>query len=243
MHPLHNNMNNIHGYGEDSNSGCYFHPKEVVVGVCALCLKEKLLVLAAKQGHTYHHHHHYHSSSSAKTSHHRNSSSNKINVSDNKKPPINLSKIFALGSLLNRFEFGHYKSDVPDDHDACSSSQEDSFISMKFEDSGVASWEKANTVSNKVSLEHCSMYWNNQNMNTKESVVHNEKSVIEHAKVPRGSSSLRWQKRIGHLLQLVKWKRSNKRNVPHVDHGVKVRKGWIRSLTKRAPNNRATGTV
>lgn len=117
----------------------------------------------------------------------------------------------------------------------------DSFISIKFEDNGVASWEKANTVSNKVSLEHCSMYWNNQNMNTKEFVGNNKenKSVIEHAKVPRGSS-LRWRKRIGHLFQLVRWKRSNKGNVCHVDHGVKVRKGWIRSLTKRGgPKNKA----
>ncbi|KAJ0087062.1 hypothetical protein Patl1_08372 [Pistacia atlantica] len=223
-------MNNVHGYGEESNCGCYFHPKEVVVGVCPLCLNEKLLVLAAKQGHR--------SSSSARTSHHRNSSTNKINVSDNKKPPIHLPKIFALGSLLNRFEFRHWKSDISDDHDACSSSsQEDSFISIKFEDNGVASWEKANTVSNKVSLENCSMYWNNnQNTNTKE-FVGNNKSVIEHAKAPRGSS-LRWRKRIGHLLQLVRWKRSNKGNVCQVDHGVKVRKGWIRSLTKRGPKNK-----
>ncbi|MBA0793292.1 hypothetical protein Gohar_017709 [Gossypium harknessii] len=52
------------------------------------------------------------------------------------------------------------------------------------------------------------------------------KSVIEHAK-PR--ASLRWRKRIGHLFQLMRWKRSSK------VEGVKVmrRKGWwIRSLTK-----------
>lgn len=119
------NMNNIHGYGEDSNSGCYFHPKEVFVGVCPLCLNEKLLVLAAKQGQ-------HSSSSSARTSHHHNSSNSKINVSDNKKPPIYLPKIFTLGTLLNRFEFRHWKSDVSDDHEGCSSSQEGNFILFHF---------------------------------------------------------------------------------------------------------------
>lgn len=28
---------------------CYFHPREMVVGVCALCLNERLLVVASKQ--------------------------------------------------------------------------------------------------------------------------------------------------------------------------------------------------
>lgn len=125
MHPLHNNMNNIHGYGEDSNSGCYFHPKEVFVGVCPFCLNEKLLVLAAKQGQ-------HSSSSSARTSHHHNSSNSKINVSDNKKLPIHLPKIFTLGTLLNRFEFRHWKSDVSDDHEGCSSSQEGNFVLFHF---------------------------------------------------------------------------------------------------------------
>ncbi|MBA0746034.1 hypothetical protein Gogos_008582 [Gossypium gossypioides] len=33
------------------------------------------------------------------------------------------------------------------------------------------------------------------------------KSVIEH---PKPGGSLRWRKRMGHLFQLVRWKRSNK---------------------------------
>jgi hypothetical protein len=59
------------------------------------------------------------------------------------------------------------------------------------------------------------------------------KTVVEHGK-PR--ASLRWRKRIGHLFQLIRWKRSNKGNVCHVGskvEGVKVRKGWMRTLTKR----------
>lgn len=111
----------------------------------------------------------------------------------------------------------------------------ESFISIKFEENGAASWEKGN----KVSVEQSSKSWNHdlnrenkdakQGKDTKETM-----SVIEHSK-PRGS--LRWRKRIGHLFQVIRWKRSNRgNNVCHVGtkvEGVKVRKGWIRTLTKR----------
>lgn len=43
-----------------------------------------------------------------------------------RKPPIKLTKIFAFGSLLNRFEFRHWKSDNSD-QDAASTSQEGKF--------------------------------------------------------------------------------------------------------------------
>lgn len=88
----------------------------------------------------------------------------------------------------------------------------------------MAQWEKAGTVS-KVSLEHCSMSWTKDTTN---------KSVIEHTNKPQ--ASLRWRKRIGHMFHLIRWKRSNKANVCHVGtkvEGVKVRKGWMRTLTKK----------
>ena len=100
----------MNGYRED-NSCCYFHPKEVVVGVCPLCLNERLVILASKQGQR--------SSSSSRGSHRI------IQGVSQKKPPINLPKIFALGSLLNRLEFKHRKSENSDGHDA-STSQEGS---------------------------------------------------------------------------------------------------------------------
>jgi hypothetical protein len=37
----------MNGYREE-NSFCYFHPNQVLVGVCPLCLNERLLILAAK---------------------------------------------------------------------------------------------------------------------------------------------------------------------------------------------------
>ena len=91
---LNHNMNNGH---REENSFCYFHPNEVAIGVCPLCLNERLLVLASKRGH--------HSSSR---------STRRAQSSMYKKPPITLPKIFALGSFLSRLEFRHWKSDNPD---------------------------------------------------------------------------------------------------------------------------------
>ncbi|KAF5746846.1 hypothetical protein HS088_TW06G01021 [Tripterygium wilfordii] len=217
----------------EDNLCCYFHPKEVVVGVCALCLNERLLILAAKQGLT---------STTSSTRSGGTHRARNVNNNNNRQSTINLPKIFAFGSFLSRFEFRNWKSDVSD-HDA-STSPEDSFISIKFEDNGNASWEKG-TVS-KVSLDHCSISWshhnltkeaNNNNNNTKDTnttsttTTTTNTAMIEHAK------PLRWRKRIGRLFQLIRWKsRSNGGNVCHVGskvEGVKMRKSWIRSLTKR----------
>ncbi|GMI78400.1 hypothetical protein like AT1G21830 [Hibiscus trionum] len=176
----------------EHNSTCYFHPKQQqLIGVCHFCLNERLLLLlATNQG-----------KSSTGGGH------GIIHAFPLKKLP----KIFALGSLLNRLEFKHSKSENSDDVGVSSStsstSQEDSFISIKFEENGVASWENGE-VNSKVSIEHCSKPWNPTLTKelTNEPKVAN-KIVIEHVQ-PR--ASLRWRKRIGHLFQLIKGKRSNK---------------------------------
>ncbi|KAL4271657.1 hypothetical protein GQ457_13G021500 [Hibiscus cannabinus] len=200
-------------------SSCFFHPKQQVIGVCPFCLNDKLLLLATKQGRRR-----FSSSGGGGGSH------GISHAFPLKKLPINkLPKIFALGSLLNRLEFKHWKSENSADLDvSTSSSPEDSFISIKFEENGVASWENGE-VNSKVSIEHCSKPWSP----TKEPKVTN-KSVIEHAQ-PR--VSLRWRKRIGHLFQLIKGKRSSKANVCHMGSKVNginlMGKGWMRTLTKR----------
>ena len=107
----------MNGYGEDS-SCCYFHPKEVVVGVCPLCLNERLLILASKQGQR--------SSSSSRGSHRI------FQGVSHKKSSINLPKIFALGSLLNRLEFKHWKSENSDDHDASTSQEGTTLLISNF---------------------------------------------------------------------------------------------------------------
>jgi hypothetical protein len=72
---------------------CSFHPTEVVIGICALCLRERLLILASKQG-------------------------NYASCRDTSKKVFprktySLPKVSALGSLL-RLEFRNRKSDVTD---------------------------------------------------------------------------------------------------------------------------------
>lgn len=89
----------------DQMSSCYFHPKEIVVGVCALCLNERLLILASRRGR-----HH----SSARSC---------------RKTPINLSKIFAFSSFISRLEFRHWKPENSDD-EASTSQEGTSFSSL-----------------------------------------------------------------------------------------------------------------
>ncbi|CAL5333272.1 uncharacterized protein LOC114270656 [Camellia sinensis] len=185
---------------------CYFHPKEVIIGVCPLCLNEKLLILAAKQGHRSQPLHQSHSSNSSSVKHRK------------------LPKIFDFGSLLNRKQFDN-------SHSVASTSPEDSFISIKFGENGAASWEKS-TVS-RVSLDHCNISSWNHSLSKENTTKKSVSVVVEHAKPPQGGE-LRWRKRIGHLFQLSRWKRSSKASVCHVGsklEGVKVTSGWIRTLT------------
>ncbi|KAF6152773.1 hypothetical protein GIB67_004602 [Kingdonia uniflora] len=180
---------------------CYFHPKEVLVGVCAFCLKERLLILASKQRHpTF--------SKDAKSS----SSSS-----------LSFSKIFALRSFLHRLQFRHTKHEEYPDHDTASTSQEDSFISIKFEDNGVASWDKKSKVLVKPIKKSV-----NHTLNKDSKTV--KSTVVEHVTMHEG---LQWRKRIGQLFQVIRRKKSTKANVGSKVGGVKVRKGWMRSLTKR----------
>lgn len=128
----------------------------------------------------------------------------------------------------------------------------ESFISIKFEENGAVSWEKSTTMA---SMEkYCEMTsWNQNDIKLKkkkkeeEGVVRGAVVVVE----PRGggaSSSLRWRKRIGHLFQLMKWKKSSSSaaeamgNVgTKLEGHVKVRQGWIRTLTKNNNNNNKAG--
>ncbi|KAE9587189.1 hypothetical protein Lalb_Chr23g0271011 [Lupinus albus] len=184
---------------------CYFHPKQVVIGVCPLCLNERLIIVAAKQGN-------YHNSVSK--------ASLRFQSSLNTKQPSTSSihNIFAFGSL---FTSKQCKSDENLDYDV-SPTPEESFISIKFEENGVASWEKS-TISNKVSIENCK--WNNDQSKK-------NKSVIEHGK---SRDIYRWRKRIGHMFHLIRW--NNTSGLCHVTNkaeGVKGRKSnLMRTITKK----------
>ncbi|KMT00224.1 hypothetical protein BVRB_1g020370 [Beta vulgaris subsp. vulgaris] len=234
------------GYYRDYGGACcYFHPKEVVVGVCHLCLDERLLILAAKQGVK---------SKSSKLSSKYDYYSKKCKSYDNlyhNKPKsyVTLPKIFAIASFFSHRRRRRDSDDIFfDEVDTTSTSLEDeSFISIKFGDNGVASWDKTSSRVSKVPLEECSLSWGGQTsvkdatINIKGSGSNNvNKSVVEHAK-PRGAS-LRWRKRIGQLFQVIRWKKSSKANGGgggnnKVVEGVKVvrnnKYGWIRTLKGR----------
>ncbi|KAF7140002.1 hypothetical protein RHSIM_Rhsim06G0103600 [Rhododendron simsii] len=194
---------------------CYFHQEQVVIGVCPICLNERLVILAAKQ-------------SGEDSSYRSRNQSAKQRIRFRPSSIITLPKIFALGSLLKSHEHKPFDYSCSD----ASTSPEDSFISIKFEENGVPSWEKSKLVSN-ASLDYCNI----PRSRSKGKDTTNS-TVVELPK-PRGRS-LRWRKRIGHLFQLSRWKKpTNGSGVCHVGsskvvEGVKVRStGWIRSLTKR----------
>ncbi|XP_078172401.1 uncharacterized protein LOC144566280 [Carex rostrata] len=187
----------------DQNFGCYIHPQEIVIGVCALCLRERLLILASNQSEL--------PSNKDKHSSFR---------AGRRKNSITLPKVFALGSFLTRLDSRRHQ---PDDYsdEVSIGSFEDSFISIKFEDNGKASWDNKKVINTKP--------------DTMEKEKNSIKSVVEHSK---RSGMLRWRKHIGRLLHLSRWKRSSKAGSCHsgsngkVD-SVKARRGWMRSSTKR----------
>ncbi|KAF8086485.1 hypothetical protein N665_0624s0026 [Sinapis alba] len=191
-------------YKDDSSPYCYFHPKEEYVGVCPLCLNERLLVLASKQR-------------SSRTKHSSSS------------PIISLPKIFAFSSLLSRLDLRHHRKFHPPSDLDVSTSQEDSFISIKFENDGNALWERKTgcVVDNT----------NSTCKKEQQSLVTSSTSIVEHKSV---KSSLRWRKRIGHLFHVIKLRSGLSTSSRHVAssskvEGTKVRKrGWmVRTLTRR----------
>lgn len=110
------NMNIANRKREEETPCCYFHPKQAVIGVCPLCLNERLLIVAAKQGH-----HHHHSSTA--------SHQIRLQSSTHRKQPSSASihKIFAFGSLFSRPESQQLKSHNYD-YDASPSPEGKSFF-------------------------------------------------------------------------------------------------------------------
>lgn len=96
------NKFNMRNRGEE-NSYCCFHPKEVMVGVCAMCLKEKLQVLASKRGQRL-----------PKTGGNERS----LRRLKRQYSSISIRKVFALGSNLLQL---YHKNKYVDSHDESSS--------------------------------------------------------------------------------------------------------------------------
>ncbi|XP_073148485.1 uncharacterized protein [Henckelia pumila] len=99
---------------EDDNGGCcYFHPREMVIGVCAFCLHERLAAVSSSQKRFTKRHFH--------------------------NTFRSLKKVFGLSRFVDRVEI-NFKSADACSSSLCS--PEDSFISIKFEADGAALWDK-----------------------------------------------------------------------------------------------------
>lgn len=110
----------------------------------------------------------------------------------------------------------------------------DSFISIKFENDGNASWEKKAVVT-KVCVDNKNNT-TNSTCKKQQSPITSNTSIVEHNSA---KSSLRWRKRIGHLFHVIKLRSGSSTSSCHVApskvEGAKVRKqGWmVRTLTRR----------
>ncbi|KAL6844243.1 hypothetical protein ACP4OV_025916 [Aristida adscensionis] len=214
---------------------CSFHPRELVVGVCAHCLRDRLLLLLAA------------TDTDAYAARRRRKTSS-----------ISLPKVFALGSsFLQRLDSRHHRAaddphsdaDADADVDTSVASLDDSFISIKFEDNGKATWDKPSNIAKAKPAAP------DQTEKAAPAPVRSSSSsttvvVAEHVK--RGGVT-RWRKQVvGRLLQLARWRRSSasKAGAAAACHVVGLDgkkaaaaaaaerskgrgRGWIRSLTRR----------
>lgn len=232
--------------GADSTLLCYLHPRELLVGVCAHCLRERLLLLIAskQQGG---------GRASVPADGASYLSARPYCRALRRVRTGSIVSVFALGSsLIHRLDSSrHHTQDVvhddgngggdkinpdadPDDA-ASNASLDDSFISIKFEDNGKATWvdtqdQKDPAVSDADA----------------KSAGKATTAVVEHAR--RGGVAVtRWRKQVvGRLLQLARWKRtstggkqasSSAAAACHVA-GQQRSKGrgsrsWIRNLARR----------
>lgn len=112
----------------------------------------------------------------------------------------------------------------------------DSFISIKFENDGNASWERK-TVS-KVCVDNT-----NSTCKKQQAPLPSTTSIVEHNSA---KSSLKWRKRIGHLFRVIKLRSGLPTSSCHVAsskvEGTKARKhGWmVRTLTRRKSRKNKT---
>lgn len=232
-----------HG-GADGTLLCYFHPRELLVGVCAHCLRERLLLLLAAKsnngrarppadGASYLSARPYCRALRRRTG----------SISSS------LPKVFALGSFLQRLDSSRHHHHPPDevvhDHDggggcedknidgddtASVASLDDSFISIKFEDNGKATWVDSQDQKAAAKLVREAP----AAATTKTTAL-----VVEQAS--RRGGVTRWRKQVvGRLLQLARWKRASGKQPSSsaaADQRSKGRGGggrsWIRSLTRR----------
>uniref|UniRef100_A0A0D9WBI9 Uncharacterized protein n=1 Tax=Leersia perrieri TaxID=77586 RepID=A0A0D9WBI9_9ORYZ len=223
---MNNHGDQAAGGGGGDSLLCYFHPRELVVGVCSHCLRERLLLLLASKNSPAAH---------IIADRDRDAGVRPFRRKTSSSSSISLPKVFALGSFLQRLDSSrhHRGPDFDDDADTASiASLDDSFISIKFEDNGKATWDSQQQKAKAAG----------DAPPTAATVT----AVVEHVK--RGGVT-RWRKQVvGRLLQLARWKRSGKAasssaaacQLAGLD-GKKTAaerskgrgRSWIRTLTRR----------
>ncbi|KAG6468636.1 uncharacterized protein LOC122034643 [Zingiber officinale] len=163
------------GEGSNPSCCCHFHPKQEMVGVCALCLRERLLVLASNYP--------------QKT------------LKKQTKSRIRIGKVFAL---LSFFHLSHPNKKF--DHEAASasiSSLEESFISIKFEENGQASWHSNKSLPPSSGfVGQLALYWKSE-----------KKDRTNRTRTSSSASSC-YDVKVDERL-------------------VKARKGWMKSITRK----------
>jgi len=210
-----------YGHGQGDSPYCCFHPRELVVGVCAHCLKDRLLLLLLA------------------------TTTNNGAADATLRRRRTTSSILALGSsFLQRLDSRHHRADAAaDDSDGAASPDGmyarrrrrhpklllvivvwhcvDSFISIKFEDNGKATWDSRHKAA----------------ASTKSNPPAPVRAVVVEHVAKRGGVT-RWRKQVvGRLLQLARWKRSAAVGLDGKKAAGDQRRGrgWIRSLTRRPP--------
>ncbi|KAG2569974.1 uncharacterized protein LOC120683248 [Panicum virgatum] len=184
-----------YGHGQGDSPYCCFHPRELVVGVCAHCLKDRLLLLLA-------------------------TTTNNAAADATLRRRRTTSSILALGSsFLQRLDSRHHRADAAADDSDGAASPDDSFISIKFEDNGKATWDSRHKAA----------------ASTKSNPPAPVRAVVVEHVAKRGGVT-RWRKQVvGRLLQLARWKRSAAVGLDGKKAAGDQRRGrgWIRSLTRR----------
>lgn len=230
--------NGRHGGAEQGGDTlfCYFHPREFLVGVCAHCLRDRLLLLLASSKHGAGGGHRARSPADGASYLSARPYCSRA-VRRRTGSSISLPKVFALGSSFLHRQLDYNSSSrhhtaVDDDdggddnkkngagaeEDASVASLDDSFISIKFEDNGKATWDSQKAAAGA-----------GDDAKPKAATKTTTRAVVEHVK--RGGGGVtRWRK----LLQLARWKRSTpgSRHQQQQEQRSKGR-SWIRSLTQR----------
>ncbi|PKA61503.1 hypothetical protein AXF42_Ash018790 [Apostasia shenzhenica] len=184
---------------------CCRHPDQDLVGVCSLCLKEKLLIL----------------NSMLQESDRRHFRRKK------KKITVSIPSFSSISSFLHLFA-GHrrkpaaavqasgYSGDA-----SCNLSLEDSFISIKLEDDGHVTWDREKLFATKafVEIDGTTGKTNVTSIEEGDGGRRVISSVIEHGK---HRSMLRWRQRIWYIFQLATLRRSRGERKCHVGYEVEA---------------------